>query len=70
MSDNVNHPSHYKQGGIETIDFIKAKLTPEEYRGYLKGNVIKYLSRERHKGGAEDIAKADVYMDWLKELDK
>jgi len=58
MADNVNHPAHYTVGGIETIDFIKAKLTPEEFIGYLKGNVIKYLSRAPHKGGTEDIEKA------------
>ena len=42
-TDNVNHPAHYKVGGIETIDYIEAKLTPEEFRGYLKGNALKYL---------------------------
>ena len=48
--DNVNHPGHYTAGGIEVIEFLKAKLTREEYRGFLKGNVIKYLSRAGLKG--------------------
>jgi hypothetical protein len=48
-SDPTN-PDHYKVGGIETIEFIKAKLTFEEYQGYLKGNVLKYASRIGHKG--------------------
>jgi hypothetical protein len=49
VSDPTN-PDHYKVGGIETIEFIKAKLTFEEYQGYLKGNVLKYASRIGHKG--------------------
>jgi len=48
--DRIN-PKHYKTGGIETIDFIKAKLTDEQFKGYLAGNVIKYLSRFEHKAG-------------------
>ena len=60
--DDVNHPAHYLKGGIETIDFIKAKLTPEEYRGYLKGNILKYVSRANEKGTHhKDIAKAGWY---------
>lgn len=65
--DNINAPDHYTKGGIETIDYIKAKLTPEEYEGYLKGNVLKYLSREHDKGGLDDLKKARVYLDWLIE---
>ena len=64
--DNVNHPEHYKEGGIETIDFIKAKLTPEEFRGYLKGNVLKYASRAGHKNNAvEDAGKLAWYANRL-----
>ena len=40
----VEHPAHYTQGGIECIDAIEAAMPPEAYRGYLEGNVIKYLS--------------------------
>lgn len=65
--DPVNSPSHYTQGGIETIDYIKAKLTPEEFRGYVKGNVIKYISRAEHKGGIEDYKKAHKYLSFLLE---
>ena len=64
--DPVNHPAHYKVGGIETIDYIKAKLTPDEYRGYLKGNLLKYSSRIGHKGAAQvDAAKAGWYANAL-----
>lgn len=66
-SDPVHAPNHYTQGGIETIDFIRAKLSPEEFRGYCKGNAVKYLSRAELKGGAEDYKKAQVYLGWLIE---
>jgi len=66
--DVVNHPPHYKVGGIEVIDFIKAKLTPEEFRGYLKGNVLKYTSRAGHKDDmAQDIGKLVWYANKLQE---
>ena len=64
--DMVNSPSHYTDGGIETIDFIKAKLTDEEFAGYLKGNVIKYVTRADLKGNrSQDLAKAKWYLDRL-----
>lgn len=64
-NDAVKHPSHYCDGGIETIDFIRAKLTPAEFAGYCKGNVIKYLSRAGKKGDTlEDLRKALVYLGW------
>ena len=63
--DMVNEPPHYKQGDIECIDAIKAALTPDEWRGYCKGNAIKYIWRERHKGGDESLQKADWYLNRL-----
>ena len=65
--DAVNHPPHYRQGGIECIDAIRAALTDEEFRGYCKGNVLKYVWRERHKGGTESLKKAQWYMARLTE---
>ena len=47
MSDAIN-PDHYKIGGIETFDVIKAKSTTEELIGYCKGNNRKYLDRRGH----------------------
>ena len=64
MGDNVNQPAHYKTGGIETIDYIAAKLGPEQFQGYCLGNVMKYISRASHKNGAEDLRKAAVYLGW------
>lgn len=62
MSDNVNHPAHYTAGSIECVDAIQAALTPEEFRGWLKGNVLKYAWRERLKNGQEDLKKAEWYL--------
>jgi len=57
-TDMVNHPPHYKAGGIETIDFIEAKTL-----GYHLGNVVKYVSRADHKGNKlEDLKKAQWYL--------
>jgi hypothetical protein len=58
-SDPVNHPEHYKVGGIETIDFIEAKQL-----NYNLGNVVKYVTRADHKGNRlEDLEKARWYLD-------
>lgn len=64
-TDNVSHPSHYTFGDIEVIDYIKDKLTPTEFQGYCEGNVLKYVSRWRHKGGVEDLKKAWTYLGWM-----
>ena len=55
---------HYRQGEIECIDAIRAALTDEEWRGYCKGNIIKYTWRERHKGGDASLVKAEDYLRW------
>jgi hypothetical protein len=58
-ADPVNHPAHYKVGGVETIDFIEAKgLT------YHLGNAVKYISRADHKGNRkQDLEKAKWYLE-------
>lgn len=65
--DPVNHPNHYTAGGIETIDFMQAELTNEQFKGYCLGNVLKYCSRHEHKSGKEDLKKARWYLDKLLE---
>jgi len=58
-ADPVNHPEHYKVGGIETIDFIEAKAL-----GYHLGNAVKYITRADHKGNRlQDLQKAKWYID-------
>lgn len=65
--DMVNSPPHYKQGEVECIDGIKSALSEDEWRGYCKGNALKYIWRERHKGQAESLAKAQWYLNKLGE---
>jgi len=68
--DTVNHPPHYTDGGIECIEAIEAALSNEEFRGYCKGNCLKYIWREKHKGGTESLKKAQWYLDRLIALDE
>jgi len=57
-ADQVNHPEHYRVGGIETIDFIEKKNL-----GYNLGNAVKYISRADHKGNRlQDLQKAQWYL--------
>lgn len=68
MKDIVNHPPHYKSGGIETIDFIEAKRL-----GYHLGNVVKYISRAGIKSDCpiEDLKKARWYLDrYIQKLEE
>lgn len=64
--DNVEHPRHYTQGGIECIDAIKAAVTGKPpYEAWLVGQVIKYVWRYDVKNGLEDLQKARFYLDGL-----
>ena len=65
--DPVAQPDHYNKGAIEAIEAIKASMHPQEYKGYLKGNCLKYLWRYEYKNGREDLKKAQVYLNWLVE---
>jgi hypothetical protein len=54
---------HYALSGIECIDYIKERLTPEEFKGYCHGNLIKYQHRHNYKGKpVEDMEKAQYYL--------
>lgn len=68
--DMVNHPKHYTKGGIETLDFILAKvegLSPQE--AVLVGHIIRYVSRYNDKfKPLEDLKKAKFYLDKLIEV--
>lgn len=69
LDDPVNHPAHYCDGGIETLDFILAKKLD-----FLTGQVCKYISRAGKKDPdkeIEDLKKAKFYLDRkIKELEK
>ena len=62
----VARPDHYNTGAIEAIEAIRASMPPEQYFGYLKGNVMKYLWRYDYKEKPiEDLRKADWYLNRL-----
>ena len=63
MESNVS-PNHYK-GEVECISAIKSAMSKEAFKGYLRGNVIKYVWRFDKKNGIEDLKKAQVYLNWL-----
>lgn len=68
--DIVNHPKHYMgRKGIETINFIENSISEDEFKGYLKGNIIKYISRSGKKTNyIEDLEKAKWYINKLVEV--
>lgn len=70
MNDAVHHPQHYTLPGltIESVDVIRAVLTPEEFKGWCKGNALKYSLRAGCKDPAkevQDLAKAGVFLRWI-----
>ena len=70
MHDPVNSPAHYADsfGGIQCIDAIETSMSTEEFKGFLKGNVQKYVWRYSQKNGAEDLKKAKWYLERLIKL--
>ena len=68
----ITSPDHYKVcEGLEVVDMIRAVLTPEQFKGYCIGNMIKYRMRAGKKtmSPLEDLGKAHVYQTWLKEME-
>jgi hypothetical protein len=66
--EKVNHPKHYNSGKIEVIEYLKDQGIAEDF---CIGNVIKYVSRHKHKGKPlEDLEKAKWYLDYLINLIK
>ncbi len=60
MTEGINHPEHYNQGSIEVVDAIA-----EWKLNFALGNVVKYVARADHKGGAvEDLEKARWYLNY------
>lgn len=72
--DQVNQPEHYQTDAIECIQAIEAAMSPEEYAGYLRGNVMKYVWRydKKHKANPvkaiEDLQKANWYLHRLTQF--
>ena len=65
IMDEVNNPVHYNKGGIECIQGIQAVSPKEEFEGYLRGNIIKYVWRYRYKDNLKDLEKAKWYLNML-----
>ena len=63
--DDVDNPFHYNKGSIECIDAIEAASTKEEFEGYLRANVLKYVWRFRYKDNIKDLRKAKWYLERL-----
>jgi hypothetical protein len=61
----VNHPDHYNQGTMEVIEAIKGLGYAEDF---CIGNIIKYVTRSKHKNGLEDLKKAQWYLNYLIEM--
>ena len=59
---------HYQSKSIQPWDAMQAWMTPDQFKGFLWGNVIKYIARWQDKGGVEDLRKARHYMDKLIEV--
>jgi len=59
---------HYKSKSIQPWEAMESWFTPEQFRGFLKGNIVKYLARCEEKGGLEDLKKAKHYLDKLVEV--
>jgi hypothetical protein len=60
--------NHYKEMPVQPWAVMEAVLTPEEFRGFLKGNIIKYSMRAGRKDGSDDGGKAKHYIQKLGEV--
>ena len=65
MTNKVNHPKHYNKGKIEVWDFIA-----DQDLNFFEGNIVKYITRWRTKGGMEDLLKVKEYIDKYLEVAK
>jgi hypothetical protein len=63
--DPVEKPAHYASGTVECIDAIEASMEPRAFKGFLKGNIQKYVWRYETKGGVESLQKAQWYLNRL-----
>ena len=58
---------HYSSKTIQPWNAMESWLSPEQFKGYLRGNIIKYIARYDDKGGVEDLKKAQHYLSKLLE---
>lgn len=70
MTDSKLRPAYYRNAGKDLFYFFnEGLLTVEEYRGFLKGNVFKYVKRYAQKHGDEDLQKAETYIEELRRFE-
>lgn len=73
MLENVDldckEQPHYAQRGVQPIRYMHQNYTTDEFRGYLRGNIDKYLARWKFKNGLKDLHKARTYLNWLIEFE-
>lgn len=69
MSDLINRPEHYNQVGFECIDMMRMTFSGDDrlFIGFLLGNAFKYIWRHKAKNGAEDLDKAEWYLDYAEK---
>lgn len=63
--DSVTEPPHYKNLAIDTLELMSVNFSDEAYMGFLEGNVLKYVMRYKMKNGAQDLRKAQYYLELL-----
>lgn len=62
---DLTKQEHYANNGIEPIEIMRKNFNHDEFMGFCKGNVLKYLLRYKDKNGLEDLEKAKIYLNWL-----
>lgn len=62
---DLTKQEHYTNNGIEPIEIMQKNFSHDEFIGFCKGNVLKYLLRYKDKNGLEDLEKAKIYLNWL-----
>lgn len=66
--ERIEHPNRYIHNGVECFDMLEATLSPREVIGFYKGCILKYLWREKDKGGWKDLQKAEQYAKRLNQF--
>lgn len=63
--------THYQQADVQPIEIMQMYMTPEQFKGFLYGNVLKYSLRYQYKGQAKvDLEKAAQYLKWLQQVER
>ena len=68
--EDVAHQPHYEDSALQPIEIMRLNFSPEMFKGFLLGNVLKYTLRYDKKDGVKDLEKAQVYLGWLVDHEK